>query len=267
MDDQIRKILDELISKISDIEEVSAIGISGKIKPYPQPGKGDFDIFIYCDKIPNIRIREKKLSVCNGIDDVRINIGASAIWGHGDYCAINKIDTFLMYFKKDDVLDNVKEILEGKYLWKINNDYFPIGRISMLSTINIFYDQDNFLNDLRESLLCYPEVLKEKMISYYLQKMLNTEDFGRAVNSKDVFFYHCTLDNSIEHFLMALFALNEVYFPSRKRSQQHIEDFNIKPISCSDRLLSIIRDGSNPKGIEGSYEEFKKLCNELKLLC
>lgn len=126
VDDQIQKILDELISKISDIEEVNAIGISGKLKPYPEPGKGDFDIFIYCDEIPSTKIREKKLSACNGIEDVRINIGVSAIWGHDDYCTINKIDAFLMYFIKNDVLDNVKEILEGKYLWKINNDYFPI---------------------------------------------------------------------------------------------------------------------------------------------
>lgn len=137
----------------------------------------------------------------------------------------------------------------------------------MLSTINIYYDQDNFLNNLRESLLCYPEGLKEKMISYHMGKMFDAEDFGRAVNRKDVFFYHYTLDKSIEHFLMALFALNEVYFPSRKRTQQHIEEFDMKPNSCLDRLLSIIRDGSEPEGIEASYEDFKKLCNELKQLC
>lgn len=267
MYDIIQEALNDLIIKISGVEEVRAIGISGKLKPYPKTGNGDFDIFIYCDEIPSIKARQKVLLSCNHIDNIKTNIGISDIWGHDDYCTIDKIDTFLMYFNKTDVLENINDILNGKYLWKIDNEYFPVGRVSMLSNINIFYDADNYLANLKESLLRYPPELKQKMISYHISKMYDDEDFNRAVNRKDIFFFHCTLDKSIEHFMMALYALNEVYFPSRKRTVQYIKSFNVKPMSCNDRLLHVIKNSVDPEMLDVSCEEFLKLSNELKQLC
>lgn len=83
---------------------------------------------------------------------------------------------------------------------------------------------------------------------------------------KDVLFYHFALDLAIDHFLQALFALNKVYFPFRKRSLDIVQNFALKPAYCGERLLEVIRLGGSPADIEQSYALRTNLVGELKNL-
>lgn len=255
--------LNSLIKGISNLKQVMSIGISGNLKPFPKPGEGDIDVFIYCDEIPEEEARKKQLTLYS-VENVKTNFGNGPIWGLMDYCKVEQVDTFIMYFKIADVLANTRDVIKGKFLWKVNNDYFPIGRLAMFSSINILYDKNNFLNDTKKSLKVYPKELKEKMITYHVGRMHDSENFARVTSRKDVFFYHCILDTAIEHFLMALFALNESYFPSRKRTKQYIDSFSIKPEECINRLAYIIKKGADPENIKASHKAFKELCKDLK---
>jgi len=264
--DKIEKSLNELIEKISGIPEVSAIGISGELRPLPEAGKGDFDIFIYCDEIPKTQGREEKLKLLGGsLANIKCDYFNSEAWGICDYCTIEGIDTWLMYFRKEDVIKNMQDILVGKYLWKTSDDYFPIGRIAMLSSINIFYD-DGFLNHTKRQLASYPPELKSKMLAYHTERMLDAEDFERAVSRGDIVFYHHVLEKAMEHFLMALYALNETYFPSMKKSLKYMNSFSVKPNLCAERLLNAIKNGAYEEGLVSSYEEYSRLCEELERL-
>lgn len=265
MEEKITYALNALKNAVSSIDLVKSIGISGTLLPYPEPGKGDFDIFVYCAEIPEEEIRIDAISSIDGIENIK-NIGSGKSWGYIDYCSIMGIDTCVMYFKTDDVIADNNEILEGKFLWKTDNYFFPVGRLSMFSNINILYDEERFLEKVKESLRDYPEPLKIKMINFHTKKMFNEEDFGRAVNRKDIFFYHSVLDTAIEHFLMALFALNETYFPSRKRTKEYINKFHLKPKACSERLIQIIEDSVIEDRIKESYDDFRMLCIELSEL-
>lgn len=265
MENRIQEIFDELVKQISGIESVNAIGLSGKIKPFPEPGKGDFDIFIYCDDIPNKQVREAHLrSLGNKIKNIKMNVFCNDAWGLSDYCAIAGIDTWLMFFNKSDVEKNIQEIVNGKYLDRVDNYYYPIGRLGMLKNLTVLYDTDSFLGDIKRTLNLYPKALKESMIAYNLEALDDVEDLLRAVDRKDVLFYHFAMDIALDHFLLALFAVNDTYFPSRKRSFQYIDKFEKKPNRCSERLLSILQDGVNADTLMKSYEEFRQLCNELK---
>lgn len=97
--------------------------------------------------------------------------------------------------------------------------------------------------------------------------MEDVEDLERAAVRKDVLFYHFALDIALDHFLQALFALNRVYFPSRKRSLELAGNFGLKPEDCSERLLEVIRLGGRPEGISQSYSLWKDIINELGRLC
>lgn len=265
MDGKIQEIFDGLIKQIAGIESVDAIGISGKIKPLPEPGKGDFDIFIYCNDIPNEQIRNARLnSLGNNIKNIKMSAFNNEAWGLSDYCTIEGIDTWLMFFKKNDVEKNVQDIVNGKYLNRVDNYYYPIGRLGMLKNLTVLYEKDSFLEDIKRTLNLYPKALKEKMIAYNFEALNDVEDLLRAVNRKDVLFYHFAIDIALDHFLLALFALNETYFPGRKRSIQYIEKFEKKPSRCSERLLLIIQYGANAETLMNSYKEFRQLCNELK---
>lgn len=172
-----------------------------------------------------------------------------------------------VFFHKHDVKINIQNILSGKYLDRFDNYYYPIGRLGMFKkNLTVLYDTDNFLEDIKKRCLeLYPKALKDSLIAYNLKELDDVEDLSRAVHRKDVLFYHFAIDIALDHFLLALFfALNETYFPSRKRSLQYIEKFEKKPRRCSERLLQILEDGAKAETLTCSYEEFRRLCNELK---
>lgn len=265
MEDSTQRKFDKLIKQLSHMESVKIIGISGKLKPFPKPGKGDFDIFIYCDEIPKDQDRSNCIKeLGDSIENIKCNIFCNDKWGLSDYCTIEGIDTWMMYFNKDDVEKNVEEILSGKHMNKVDNYYYPIGRLAMFKNLTVLYESDGFIGRLKDAVESYPPTLKKKMISHNLNALDDVEDLERAVYRKDVLFYHFALDLAIDHFLMALFALNETYFPSRKRSLHYIDKFEIKPSRCSERLLSVLKNGGEAEKISTSYESFRQLCEELR---
>lgn len=265
MESRIQETFDKLINQLSQLKSVKVIGISGELKPFPEPGKGDFDIFIYCDEVPSEQVRYDNLrELSESIKNVKSNVFCNDEWGLSDYCTIEGIDTWMMYLNKDDVEKNAQEILSGKYLGKIDNYYYPIGRLAMLKNLTVLYESDSFIKQLKSILETYPDILKEKIISYNLNALDDVEDLERAMYRKDVLFFHFALDLAIDHFLMVLFALNETYFPSRKRSLQYIEKFEKKPSQCTERLLSIIKNGAEAETLENSYETFRQLCEDLR---
>lgn len=259
------EILEELISKISEMNEVQAIGISGSKTSPPKAGEGDIDIFIYCDMIPSPEKRQAILAQLGAnIQEIKINIFEGGHWGMGDFMLINNIETWLMYFTANETIDDVESILNGEYPDKLDNYYYPVGRCAMLRNINVLYDKIDFLNTLKKKLSKYPNKLAEILLKYHLDELEDTEDLERAVTRKDVPFYHFAIDIAIDHFLQALFAINKAYFPSRKRSIDFIKNFDIKPENCDENLLEVIKLGSYSEGINQSFTLWNSMVDELK---
>jgi len=261
------EIIEILINNICAIDEVQSIGLSGSKSPLPKSGEGDIDIFIYCETIPDPKKRQGEMDLMGDmLKESKINAFEGGHWGTGDFAIVNGVETWLMYFTVNEALDEVQSILDGKHPDKLDNYYYPVGRCAMLKNINVLYDKNGFLYSLKQRLLHYPEELSRTLVEYHLDELEDTEDLQRAVDRGDVLFYHFALDIAIDHFLQALFALNRIYFPSRKRTLSFIEKFNIKPEKCDEKLLQVIRLGSASEGINDSYCMFKDMVNQLKRL-
>lgn len=259
------EILDHLINGISEMKEVQSIGISGSKTPLPKAGESDIDVFIYCDRIPDI---EKRKSIISKLDDPlqesKVNVFEGGHWGIGDFVLINGVETWLMYFKISEAISEVEAILQGDYLDKVDNYYYPIGRIAMLKDINVLYDENDFLRNLKTRLTVYPEDLAKLLVMHHMEELEDTEDLERAASRADILFYHFAMDLAIDHFLQALFAMNGVYFPSRKRTYEFIADFDKKPENCGEKIKEIIKLGGYSEGVNQSYELWKSLVQELK---
>lgn len=261
------KILDLLVDSISKIERVQAIGISGSKTPLPLAGEGDIDLFIYCDEIPTLESRQAIMEeMSEHLKDCKLEVFDSKYWGAGDFALINGVETWLMYFRVEDVVKNLEEILAGKFPGKLDNYYYPVGRCAMLKNITVLFDKKDFLKELKASLEDYPEKLAEVLIEYHIEDLEDLEDLERAVVREDVFFYHFALDLALDHFLQAIFAMNRTYFPSRKRTMNFIEGFKIKPERCSERLLEVLSLGGHPEGVKKSFEIWKSLLEDIKKL-
>ena len=259
------EILHLLIDRISTMEEVQSIGISGSKIRLPKAGDGDIDIFIYCDKIPELEQRQNIVNLMNGLlKEEKFNVFEGGHWGIGDFVIINDVETWLMYFTVNETLNDIESILNGDYPDKLDNYYYPIGRCAMLKDISILYDKSDFLYSLKERLFIYPDKLAETLLQYHLEELEDIEDLERAVARKDVLFYHFAMDIAIDHFLQALFAINKAYFPSRKRTLEFIKDFIVKPEKCDEKLLNVIRLGVCSESINKSYEIWSNLIRDLK---
>lgn len=259
------EILNLLLDNISALPEVQSIGISGSKTPLPEAGEGDIDIFIYCDSLP---ASDKRQAIIEQLGDLlkdgKVKVFEGGHWGSGDFALINGVETWLMYFTIDETIEDIEAILNGDYPDKLDNYYYPVGRCAMLRNISIICDRNDFLHSLKKRLADYPDKLAEVLTKHHLDELDDIEDLERAVMRKDVLFYHFALDIAIDHFLQALFAMNETYFPSRKRTLEYIYNFNAKPDRCNERLLEVVRLGSTPEGIGQSYELWSNLINELK---
>jgi len=227
-------------------------------------GESDVDIFLLGDKIPGYEERKAVYDTNSTLfQQCIMNVCEGGDWGTGDTFIIDGVETMLMYFCIDEANQYVDEILEGNHLDSIKG-FYPVGRCSTLKNINVIYDESGVFGSLKEKLSTYPDELKKKMLDFHMSRIKDEEDFGRALLRKDVLFYHQVLEAAIDHYLQALYAANETFFPSRKRTKQYIEAFKLKPENCYRRLLEVIKSGSNPDGIAESYHEWCKLVDDLQ---
>jgi len=264
MGDTIKEKIAKLLGVVANIDVVKAIGQTGDINFIPKAGEADIDIFVFGDNIPSYD--ERKLVYDNNntlFEECSMQVCEGGVWGTGDVFMIDGVETMLMYFSIEETLKYVDEILAGKHL-DSSKGFYPIGRCATLKNINVIYDETEMLACLKEKLSTYPDKLSKEMAAFHMEKTNDKEDFGRALSRKDVLFYHQVLEVSIDHYLQALYAVNKTYFPSRKRTKQYIDAFQLKPENYYERLLKVIRLGSSPEDIERSYKEWCDLVSDLE---
>jgi hypothetical protein len=246
---------------------VRGVGWSGGERALPQPGEGDIDLFIYCVQIPQAEQRNEVLASLHGeVEPFEIVGSESKHWGQGDRCCVRGIETWLLYFTVTEAQTELEGILAGKHLGREDDDFYPLGRLAMWNTMRVLYDPDGVFQSFKNRLKIYPAQLAEAVVSYHLEALKDVEDLERATHRKDVLFYHFALDLALDHFLQALFALNRVYFPSRKRSEEFIEHFPVKPPNCIQRLQQAVAWGSHADTLSSSDQTWNELVSELRAL-
>jgi len=255
------EIFEELINSIISLPEVQSIGKTGS-KNLSFSEDRDVDIFIICSNTPDLISREKIYNSINYDLKIKTNDFESNYWGTLDFIDIDKMEICLMYFTKSKAENEIDDILQGNRIKREDNYFYPIGRCSTYKNINILHDKNKFLENMKLKLSNYPKTLYDKSINLHLAELNDTEDMESAIHKKDLLFYHFTLDNSIDHYLQLIFALNYCFFPSRKRSFIYINEFKYKPKNCIERLTEVIKLGGEAETINKSYEKWIELLGE-----
>lgn len=116
MDFSTEEIVRLLLDKVSTMDEVRSIGISGSKTSFPKPGEGDIDVFIYCDTIPGFEKRKLIINQMSSmLQEEKINVFEGGHWGTGDFMIVNGVETWLMYFTEKETINDVESILNGDY--------------------------------------------------------------------------------------------------------------------------------------------------------
>ena len=259
-------ILDKLVTTIAQHPSVRAIGLSGGERSLPKADEGDIDLFVYCTDIPTRDEREAMLMSLQEVELVEVGKLEGGHWGQGDCLSIAGVETWLLYFTLTEARAELEAILDGHYLGRLDSYYYPIGRCAMWKGMRAPYDPDDFLASLRERLHEYPEKLARAVIDHHMKALEDVEDLERAVQRKDLLFFHFALDLALDHFLQALFALNREYFPSRKRSETFLLAFKVKPTRCEGRLRQVVALGGSAETLEQSDQIWQGLVQDLNKL-
>ena len=252
----------QLIDTVAGLPGVRAVGKSGGPE-LPEAGDSDIDLFVFCTAIPELSGRSRALEA---IGLMNANTQEGGHWGVADLVLLSGVETYLMYFTLDESIDSVRDILDGKLPDKLDNYFYPTGRLATLRELTVLSDADGFLAGMKRKLESYPDKLAGALVGYHLDALGDTEDLERAVMRSDVLFYHFALDLALDHFLMALFALNRRFFPSRKRTFEYLESFELAPEDCRERLLKIVRLGASENRLGRSYALWKRLVRDLVAL-
>ena len=264
---RVETVIHDLFEAVARNSMVRAIGLSGGARPFPEPGEGDIDLFVYCTEIPTQSQRHEALaSLGESVEQIEIGRSEGGHWGQGDSLVAAGVETWLMYFTLAEARAELEAVLAGQYLGRSDSYYYPIGRCAMWKAMRIFYDPDGILQSFKARLEKYPEGLARAIVAHHIEALGDVEDIERAVQRKDVLFYHFALDLALDHFLQAVFALNKEYFPSRKRSETYLQSFRVKPPGCEQRLRRVVALGGEAETLEGSYEMWQGLVRDLESL-
>ena len=259
----LHEYFNQLINAVSEIGEVLSIGKSGGEK-LPVHNESDIDIFVFCNKIPTTESRQSAvMKLGAAVNKMKLSETKGRFWGVCDFVTIADIELCLMYFTIADMDKEINSVLDGSRLDRENEYFYPTGRCATFINMHVLYDKNAYIAQMKEKLSLYPSTLSEKLYVHHVNKINYLEDFNRAVERRDVLFFHSTLEIAIDHFLQALFALNKCFFPSRKQSLLFIDNFGIKPSNCSERLLKAIEYGSKPETLRQSYDIWSELYEEL----
>lgn len=250
-----RCILD-LAADLSRESNVAAVGLAKPTMPRDSQD-GDIDVFVYCTD-PMQEEGKAGIYARSQFSEEPDHVFESRNWGSGDRAEVMGIETWIMYFLTEEVEREVEEICQGKRVAN-ENGYYPVGRLAMFQQMRILYERSGFLSTLKKRLSAYPENLRRSVVDSCKRGLCNEEDLVRAVCRADVLFYHVSIDQAMDRLLQLLFALNETYFPSRKRNEAFIEAFGVKPTDFYGRLMRVVELGAQKPTLQESFREFRSL--------
>lgn len=260
----LNEFIDKLVSTLRVNEKILGIGQTGQNVNRQDCDVSDVDLFILCSSIPT---REERIGMYENLSEkhngLNMQVCEGGRWGTGDIFSVSGIDVMPMYFSIEEMKKYVGEVLDGKHLTK-EGGFYPVGRLASIKSIAVLYEKNNSWTDIVETVSNPPADFFGKIYEHEIFQVINEEDLRRAEHRREVLFYHQVLEDALDHFLQALFAKNLTYFPCRKRMQEAVEGFEIKPRDCYHRLCKIIEHGSCMDTIEKSTKELRNLVEELK---
>ncbi|BBF41938.1 hypothetical protein lbkm_0618 [Lachnospiraceae bacterium KM106-2] len=254
---------DELVTILASCDKMKGIGQTGSLDARLVPGKSDIDLFVLCSEIPTQEERQACYAMLQSADfTVQMELCNGGQWGYGDVIVTEGIAIMPMYFTITEMQEYLEEVLECKHLEK-DGRFYPVGRLASVSTINVLYEENDTWTILKNMVNRKSRSFFQTWFENEMRQALDEEDLGRAELRKEVLFFHQVLENALDHLLQALYAMNECYFPSRKRTKLAIDTFDIKPDQCYKRLMKMILNGASEDTMDKAIEDLHNMTQEI----
>ena len=257
---------DKLVTTLSACPAIKGVGQTGDLNAPLIPGKSDIDLFVLCDAVPaQDERRALYQALADDTESLRMQVCDCRDWGVGDVLVCGGVEIMPMYFTTQHMQRDLDELLSGGRIEK-EGGFYPIGRLATIETMNVLCETDRAWSRLIDRVRQHPRPLFRAWYASQAGCMLDDEDLGRCQLRREVLFTHQVVEQFLDRFLQALYAVNDCYFPSRKRTERAIEGFARKPTDCYARLLSLVSLAANEATIDDAVQEIRALASELTAL-
>ncbi len=255
---------EQLWKSFAELEDVEAIALGGSRAGTNFDKKSDYDLYIYCTKLPAESERKAILEKCCEYMEI-----GNSFWELEDDCTLKDgIDIDILYRSLENFTNDVASVVEQHYA---HNGYTTCMWHNALNSKILCDKNGNFAQMQKRFSVPYPAELKKNIIrqnmrlltenlpSYDMQikKALLRKDFV-SVNHRTAAF--------LESYFDIIFALNELTHPGEKRMVQYAkENAKILPEHFEENietlLKSLFADSEKiPAILQTIIDEVKKVC-------
>ena len=152
---------------------------------FPGQARANLDLFVYCSQVPAQERRRAAASPGDVAQSIRDDRPVDPHWGHGYSLLLEGVETWLMYFGWEPACAELEGILAGKWLDRVDGDFYPLGRCDLFQSMHILYDPDGILAATQARLMIHPAELARQGLACHLA---DREDLQRVAQRGDVLF-------------------------------------------------------------------------------
>ncbi|MBD5500006.1 MAG: DUF4037 domain-containing protein [Lachnospiraceae bacterium] len=223
------------------LSEVEAIALGGSRAGTHYDEKSDYDLYIYCTKVPEADIRKHILEKhCQYME-----IGNS-FWELEDDCTLKDgVNIDILYRNIEDFSREIYSVVEQHIA---HNGYTTCMWHNLLHS-RILYDKSGKLTTMQNQYnVPYPDELKDNIIQQNLRLLrgnLPAYDLQikKAIIRKDWVSVNHRTAAFLESYFDIIFALNKLTHPGEKRMVQYAkEQAEILPVNFEENLNCLFQN-------------------------
>lgn len=269
-------LLAKITARLSAVEGVQAVVLGGSYARGTACPSSDLDVALYYHpdapfRIEDIRQVAAEISA-QGVPDVTDFYGWGA-WVNGGawiHTAVCKVD--FLYRNIAQVQQAIDDARRGVVHHDFNQQpaygFYSVIYLAETRVCQPRYDPHGVIARLKEQVMVYPPLLKEKYAASCLWlaefSLIHAADFAAR---GDVYATAGTLARTATNLTQALFALNETYFMTDKTAMQEIAAFPLCPADYPTRLNRILAHvGQTPEQLGESVRKLHALWCEVVAL-
>lgn len=175
--------------------------------------------------------------------------------------------TVKKFSKVKQQLDNC---IDGKFdivpqTWT-SNGYYTFICLSEINYLKPLWESDNFIKNYKEKIECYPEKLRNSIISVFWGRAntwINNFHYESAISRGDYLFTSPIVLHTVLDMVQIIFALNKVYFTGDKRLESTLRSMPYCPISLLENLPFLLQASDDKDRLQSQYDILKNVVKEL----
>lgn len=258
-------MFDEIISKMSQLEEIEAIMLGGSRANNTHDEFSDYDVYVYLNK-PLSEDKRKKL-----LDPyVTYMEYSNAFWElEDDGVLLNGVEIEFIY--RD--LDFIPDMLDNLFVRKIVGNAYSTCFYDNLIDGKLLYEKNRYISQLLEKYKdAYTNEIADLIIQNNLPLLKDSipalyHQIAKATKRNDMIAVNHRLSEFFAIYFDILFALNKEPHPGEKRMLEYALKLNVKPPKLALLIQRVFQNQSTNydillQSVEDLIDELIKLVDK-----